>query len=66
MLDYPNQINIVATQHLAQYGSRISKYSIGAKAGQRAGLAGLLANLDLQEGIALVNEYGSASSGQCK
>ncbi len=66
MLDYPNEVNIVATQHLAQYGSRISKYKIGAQAGQRAGLAGLLANLDFQEGVALYNEWGAAHSGQCK
>jgi len=66
MYDYPNEVGIVAEQHLAQYGSRISKYTIGEQAGARAGLAGLLANADYQGAVALVNEYGSASSGQCK
>jgi RHS repeat-associated protein len=65
-LDYANEVGIVAEQHLAQYGSRISKYTIGEQAGARAGLAGLLANADYQGAVALVNEYGSASSGQCK
>jgi RHS repeat-associated protein len=66
MYDYSNEVGIVAEQHLAQYGSRISKYTIGEQAGARAGLAGLLANADYQGAVALVNEYGSASSGQCK
>ncbi|MGA7078509.1 MAG: FG-GAP-like repeat-containing protein [Terriglobales bacterium] len=66
MADYSNEVGIVAEQHLAQYGSRISKYTIGEQAGARAGLAGLLANADYQGAVALVNEYGSASSGQCK
>lgn len=66
MYDFPNEVGIVAEQHLAQYGSRISKYTIGEQAGARAGLAGLLANADYQGAVALVNEYGAASSGQCK
>jgi RHS repeat-associated protein len=66
MYDFPNEVGIVAEQHLAQYGSRISKYTIGEQAGARAGVAGLLANADYQGAVALVNEYGSASSGQCK
>ena len=66
MYDYPNEVGIVAEQHLAQYGSRISNYTIGEQAGARAGFAGLLANADYQAAIALVDEYGSATSGQCK
>ena len=66
MADYSNEVGIVAAEHLAKYGSRISKYTIGEQAGARAGLAGLLANADYQGAVALVNEYGAASSGQCK
>jgi len=54
MYDFPNEVAIVAEQHLAKYGSRISKYTIGGKAGARAGLAGLLANADYQGAVALV------------
>ncbi|HZR32168.1 MAG TPA: hypothetical protein VFA76_10010 [Terriglobales bacterium] len=66
MADYSNEVGIVAAQQVAKHGSRISKYTIGEQAGARAGLAGLLANADYQGAVALVNEYGSASSGQCK
>jgi hypothetical protein len=47
MADYSNEVGIVAEQHLAQYGSRISKYTIGEQAGARAGLAGTLSECGL-------------------
>jgi len=64
--DYANEVGIVAQQHLVQYGSRISNYTIGEQAAVRAGTAGLLANLDYQAGVAVLNEWGASSSGQCK
>jgi hypothetical protein len=66
MLDYPNEVGIVAEQHLATYGSRISKYTVGEQAGARAGLAGVLADADFQGIVALYKEWKSAHSGQCK
>lgn len=66
MYDYPNAVGIVAAEHLAQYGNNISKYTIGEQASARAGFAGLLADADYQGIVALVNEYRSASSGECQ
>jgi hypothetical protein len=66
VLDYPSEVGIVSAAHLAKYGSRISKFTVGGKAAGRAGFAGLLANLDLQGTIALTHEYTDATSGVCK